>query len=187
MLHRFPDTIGAGFKGERRILVVYENPSVRERTLGPMAELEIQRAIEAGMDVDWCSFTMLTDSTKADEAARKAEQADLVVFAVSPAGDLTEEIKIWIERWIGRRGEREGAVIGLIDHQSHSGEIACLKEIYLRHSALHAGMDYLSHVPSSMTRAIPDSLDSYGDRAGQVTHVLDDILHAHFRPSTGLT
>lgn len=129
---------------------------------------------------------MLMDSAKADEAARKAEQADLVIFAVGCVGDLAQDIKAWIERWIGRRGEREGAVIGLIDRQTWSGEIASLKEVYLRHSALRAGMDYLSHVPSTMTWAIPDSLDSYSERAGQVTHVLDDILHTHFRPSTDL-
>lgn len=177
MLHRYPDAIGSGPKRERRILVVYENSTVREHTLGSMPELETQNDADTARDVYWCSFTMLEDSVQADEAARKAEQADLVVFAVGCTGDLAQEIKTWIERWVVRRGEREGAMIGLVDRQSWSGDVACLKEIYLRHSALRAGMDYLLHVPPTQSKAIPDSLDSYSARAGEVTSVLDGILH----------
>ena len=37
-------------------------------------------------------------------------------------------------------------------------------------------MDYLTHVPQDIARAIPDSLDSYSKRADQVTSLLDEIL-----------
>ena len=47
-----------------------------------------------------------------------------------------------------------------------------------------AGMDYLSHAAPTVHRAIPDSIDSFSERAGQVTSVLDGILqkHPHFPP-----
>ena len=41
-------------------------------------------------------------------------------------------------------------------------------------------MDYLSHFPAKIPRAIPDSLDSFNRRAEQVTPVLDEILHTRF-------
>ncbi|HLX72340.1 MAG TPA: hypothetical protein VKV04_22200, partial [Verrucomicrobiae bacterium] len=56
------------------------------------------------------------------------------------------------------------------------------REIYLRHIAHRAGMDFLSHAAPTAAKAIPDSLDSFSKRAGQMTSVLDNILHT--RPRT---
>ena len=93
-----------------------------------------------------------------------------------------------MERWICQRSEREGALVGLVlaDRHSRPGEIACLKEIYLRHAAHRAGMDYLSQVPPVLPKAMPDSLDMYRERAGQVTSVLDEILRTGLPPSAQL-
>jgi hypothetical protein len=54
--------------------------------------------------------------------------------------------------------------------------VASVREIYLRHAARRAGMDYLSHAAPTLRRAMPDSLDSFSERAGRVTSVLDGIL-----------
>jgi hypothetical protein len=51
------------------------------------------------------------------------------------------------------------------------------KQYYLRQLAHGSAMDYLTQVPQSISRSIPESLDFYTQRAGQVTHVLDEILH----------
>jgi hypothetical protein len=43
-------------------------------------------------------------------------------------------------------------------------------------------MDYLKHVPQDITLSLPDSLDSYTQRADQLTSLLDDILHQQSPP-----
>jgi hypothetical protein len=43
-------------------------------------------------------------------------------------------------------------------------------------------MDYLNHVPQDISLSIPESLDSYTQRADQVTSLLDDILHQQVPP-----
>jgi hypothetical protein len=134
------------------------------------------------MDMDWWSFPLLSHPTLAHNAADKAARADVVVFAMDARGDLPEEIKMWIERWLNMRGEREGALVGLLGRSEGLNEIASLREIYLRHAACRAGMDYLSHAAPTLRRAIPDSIDSFSARAGQMTSVLDGILHK--RPSS---
>jgi hypothetical protein len=86
---------------------------------------------------------------------------------------------LWIEDWLNKRGEHEGALVGLLDYDDGPQHVATFREIYLRHVARRAGMDYLSHAPPTTRRAIPDSIDSFSERAGRMTSVLDDILHKH--------
>jgi hypothetical protein len=113
----------------------------------------------------------------ATDAARRAVEADLVVFALEPGGDLPHSTKLWIDSWLGKRSEHEGAIIGLTE-STGPGDMASLKEIYLRHVAHRAGMDYLSHASPTAPRAIPNSIDSFSERAGRMTAVLDEILRA---------
>ena len=165
------------------VVVVYENPSIRERAVR-FCEGLIEEQKSPGMDMDWWSFTVLSHPTLAQNAVEKAANAGVVVFAMDARGDLPDEIKLWIERWLNKRGEREGALVGLLDAEEGLLEIASFREIYLRHAARRAGMDYLSHAAPTVHRAIPDSIDSFSERAGQVTSVLDGILqkHPHFPP-----
>ena len=163
----------------RRIVVVHEDLARQEQAIRFCDDLaELHRA-RAGLDVSCWSFALLRSTAGACDAAEAAAAADLVVFALAAAGDLPEEIKLWIENWVRKRSEREGALVGLIQAETGLGQIACLKEIYLRNVAHRAGMDYLSHAPPTAAKAIPDSLDSFSRRAGQITSVLDEILHTH--------
>ena len=186
MVERIPDSTEPGPKEASRLVVIYENTAAREMAIRSSQELAGLLPAGGGLNVRWWSFALLGDAAFANDAATQAVDANLVVFAVTPAGDLPQKIKLWIENWICQRRVREGAVVGLVllDSPSRPGEIACLKEIYLRHAAHRAGMDYLSQVPSSLTKGMPDSLDSCRDRAGQVTSVLDEILNTCLPPPT---
>lgn len=165
------------------VLVLYENPSAREQAAGFCDELVRPPGMAARSIINWCSFEQLAVPQNADELLRAAVYADLLAFAVTPAGDLPEAIKLWTERWLAGRGEREGSLVGLIlEEGGRQLGVAGLKEIYLRHLAHRAGMDYLSHFPGQITRPIPNSLDSFNQRAGRITPVLDEILHTHFVP-----
>jgi hypothetical protein len=167
---------------------VYESPAAREHAINTsprLAELCSGSGGDEGGDYGyWCSFAAVSDPGIATIATDKALVAELVIFAVTPGGDLSPEIKTWIEGWVGRRAEPEGAVVGLVTRPSVPGEIACLKEIYLRHVAHRAGMDYLSNVPPVVPEPMPDSPESYVRRAGQITSVLDEILRSSWPPPT---
>jgi len=162
----------------KSIVVVYEAPLIRERAVRFCERLALEQK-SPEMDMDWWSFPLLSHPTLATNAVEKAAGADVVVFAMEARGDLPEEIKLWIERWLNKRGEREGALVGLLDRQEGIHDTATFREIYLRHAARRAGMDYLSHAAPTLRRAIPDSIDSFRERAGQKTSVLDDILRNH--------
>jgi hypothetical protein len=182
MLTRIPDGLEPGLREASRIVVAFENTATRELALRSSPDLAKLCSTKARNLVQWLAFASLSDSTPAREAA----VADLLIFAITRAGDLPLEVKLWIENWVCQRNEREGAVVGLILAERHSspGDVACLKEIYLRHAAHRAGMDYLSQVPAVLPVSMPDSLESYSYRAGQVTSVLDKILHTNPPPPT---
>jgi len=159
------------------IAVIYETPAIREHAV-KFCERLAQEQKSAGMEMNWWSFQLLSHPAVRGDAVEKAAEADVVVFAMEAGGDLPDEIKRWIEQWLNKRGEREGALVGLLQRKEPR-EVASFREIYLRHAARRGGMDYLSHVAPTARKAIPDSIDSFSERAGRMTSVLSNILHKH--------
>lgn len=174
---------GAANQPASSAIILYENPSAREQAVGFCEQLVRQSTGAAPPVIRWVSFEKLTLPKSAEEILHAAVSADLIAFAVTSLGDLPDEIKLWTERWLVRRGEREGSLVGLVLGQS--GQLsgaASVKEIYFRHLAHRAGMDYLSHFPGHFSRPIPNSLDSFSQRAVRISPVLDEILNARFVP-----
>jgi hypothetical protein len=161
-------------RAPKSVVVIYEDASLRERAVHFCDGLAQQ-----ALNVDWWPFALLSDPSAANGAVAKAAGAEVVMFAMDARGDLPDEIKLWIEMWLNKRGEREGAIVGLLGGEVGWQEMASLREIYLRHAAHRAGMDYLSHAAPTLRRAMPDSLDSFNERAGRRTSVLDAILQKH--------
>jgi len=160
-------------RATKSVVVIYEDSALRERA---MQFCELLSAETPGLEMDWWSFQLLHHHSMAHSAVDRAAAADVVIFAMVSRGDLPEEIKLWIERWLNKRGQREGALVGLLHREEGWHGTASFREIYLRHAARRSGMDYLSHSAPTILHAIPDSLDSYNDRAVQMTSVLDRIL-----------
>jgi hypothetical protein len=157
-----------------RAVVIYETAPARDRATQFCRQLSEHQAF----DIDWYLFDVLGEAGSATHAAHKASLADLVLFSMTFNGDLPREVKLWIEIWLGQRREREGAIVGLVLDRPRDLLVGVsLKEIYLRHTATRAGMDYLSHATPAVWNAMPDSIDSFNQRAGQITSVLDQFLH----------
>jgi len=162
-------------RAAKAVAVIYEDASIRERAVHFCERLvEAQHSPE--LNLDWWSFAVLSDPAMAHPAVEKAARADVVVFAMEARGDLPQPLKMWIEQWLNKRGEREGAIVGLLHRDEGWHGAASFREIYLRHAARRAGMDYLSHAAPTLRRAMPDSIDSFSERAGRMTSVLDGIL-----------
>ena len=174
---------GPRIRKARSVVVLYESVAAREHAARFCDQLTEQPSAKSNLKSNCWSFASLGDSAPAGEAAGRAKKADLIIFAFTSGGDLPPEVKLWTETWLGKRHELEGALVGLVvDRGANPCEMACLKEVYLRHLARRAGMDYLSQMPPTMAKAMPDSLDSFDQRARQVTSVLAEILRSHFRP-----
>lgn len=164
------------------VMVLYKSPPARELAMKFCDQLARQPGADERVVINWFSFEYLAVPQNAKEVLESAAKVDLLAFAVTARGELPAGIKLWTEHWLLRRGEREGSLVGLLLEAGPSAGAAGLKEIYLRHLAHRAGMDYLSHFPGQICRAIPNSLDSFNQRAGRISPLLDEILHARFVP-----
>ena len=163
-------------------VVVYEDEAARERAVAFCDQLVNRYWAQLEFNVSWWSFALLADASTAKDAAAKAVCADLVAFAAKPEGDFPQPVKSWVETWLTQRGDREGMLVGLMETVGGAGRQEGMKHHYLRQAAHHGAMDYLNHVPQEISLSIPESLDSYTQRADQVTSLLDDILHQQMPP-----
>jgi len=133
-------------------------------------------------DVSWWSFGLLQKEPTVTEAAEKAARAELVILSSLRQEDFPAPVTGWIESWLGRRGDREGILAGLMGPGAASSSRQTQKHLYLREVARRGAMDYLTQVPQNISHSIPESLESYGQRAAHVSSVLDEILHQHAPP-----
>ena len=164
------------------VVIVYENNAARDHATSFCNQLVERFWTQCEFDLSWWSFEKLKQLESAADAARKAADADLIILSVRPEGDLPLETEAWIEHWLSQRSDREGALVGLLGPCA-SAELAD-KHVFLRRIARRARLDYLTQLPETIGYPMPDSIDSYTDRAQRVTGVLDEILHQQPSPPT---
>jgi hypothetical protein len=175
-----------GLRGEARaswsVAVIYEDNPAREWGVGFCDQLVGRFWDRCEFNVGWWSLDMLKDAATAREAAANAAAADIIVVAAAPEGDFPLHAKNWLDLWLDQRGQREGMLVSLTGAQESARVLEGRREAFLRNVAHRAAMDYLTHVPPDLSRAMPDSLDSFNTRAETVTGLLDDILHRPVPP-----
>ena len=171
MLTRIPDA--TDLASVEKVVVIYESPAARDHAYRHLTERFPADQIDA---FHWCHCGQLHETDCLDALVRNAANARLIIISANAEGDFSYEMKSAIERWLAKREDREGTLVGLFVGLKQDS-LAPLKEIYLRHIAHRAGMDYLSHLRPGSGQSIPNSLDTFSHRAGQMTSVLDQILH----------
>ena len=166
------------------VVVVYEDTTTRERAMAVCDQLVKRFWSKVEFEFSWWRQTYLADSNIAKAAAWSAANADLIVFSTHSDSELSAGLKAWVETWLEKRREREGALIGLIGTARDPKTDTASKHRYLRQIAERARMDYLSTELSAAPEAIADSIESIHQRADQITSVLDEILsHTPLHPS----
>jgi hypothetical protein len=156
------------------VLVVYEDAITRAEAVRFCDSLVQKFWAQNDFEIEWCPFVELQSQPYATQRAEAAATANLLAFALHPETALPWDLHSWVESWLKLRGEREGAVFGLLDN-SLSGEPSGLY-CFLRQTAHRAGMDYLTQIPESIQHLMPESPEDYTQRAARITSLLDEIL-----------
>ncbi len=159
------------------LVAIYENVEAQESAVAFCDRLIERFWSEFGFDVSWWSFPLLEGTDSAKQAGEKAKNANILLLAGRPDGELPSHVQTWLETWLRNRGDREGTVVGLFGREAAQELESSAKHFYLRRMAHQMGLDYLTQVPQSIFHPSLDSLEAYSERAHQVTGVLDAILH----------
>jgi len=163
------------------VVVIYETLAARELAADSCEKFVIQAHLSPIPEVHQYSFDDLLSSSSKEKVTQAAADADVLAFAFDSSGDLPRGVKLWTEELLVRQASRGGLLVGLVSaKETEVRGVACLKEIYLRHLAHRAGMDFLTHFPVGVLRTMPDSLDSFTQKANRVTPLLDEILRSRW-------
>jgi len=165
------------------VVVLFEDGKAREEAVKFCDRMMDRLWARQEFRVDWWEFASFRNPSHVHEVLSQATEADVIVFATASHTEFPQELHQWVESWVPLRSEREGVVVGLHDPGAHMIELCPPKFVYLRTAAHRAGMDYWTDVPQNISRSVPDSLDSYSERAQHVSSVLDEILHHHPAPT----
>src|SRR5439155_4194113 len=96
-----------------RVGVVYEDKATHVRALQTYDYLLAHAGSEIQFQFYWWSFDLLQEARRAENAARIAGAADLVVFSTRLGRELPPEATAWIESWVARRAGKSGAIAAI--------------------------------------------------------------------------
>jgi hypothetical protein len=163
------------------VTVLYEDTDNRQRAMQVGDHLMRQFWSEIEFDFNWWRLGFLEDPVLARQAGRHLADADVVILALSQAGELAAGLKRWLEEHLEVRPVRTGAFIVLFDQADTASPFGSPKDRYLRALAQRYGMDYLTEAPTALPGRLPDSLDGFSQRAEEHTTIIEKIL-THLPP-----
>jgi len=124
------------------VVSIYEDIGGRDLLLKLCNSLVLKFKEEVDFQFDWCRFKYLADPEIAMEAAQKAAQADLILFAPQ-SSELPVHVQGWFEGWLPNREAAEGALVLVLS--SAKGALQSLSlGSYLRLTAKRGRLDYFS-------------------------------------------
>lgn len=152
------------------IVVIYEGDKTRARALDACDYLVNQFWQDVEMKFHWWRLDFLDDATLADAAAVSAIKSDFLIVCLEPGDAVSPAMESWFEKWIGQRGELEGALVNLASESPQQIHIPQV-ERFLKQICQRGNFDYLTSVPIGVAVSRPN--------AGTI----DDILGESRPPS----
>src|SRR4051794_7290746 len=160
-----------------RAVIAHENdPSSGELANQLCRAMEREFGGDLGFEFGWWTFDRLADSKELHAAAEDAAEADLILFSVHAGNELPRPVQEWIEAGLARRRKTGGAVAILIGPAQAPRAANWPIDCYLRYLAERAAMDFWVSTPFETSEPMPDSLNTFIERAHEVSAVLEKIL-----------
>jgi len=159
-----------------RVGVVYEDKATHVRALHTYDYLLAHAGSEIEFQFSWWSFDLLREARRAEDAARIAEAAELVIFSTWPGRELPPAVTAWIESWVARRAGRSGAIAALFSPPRAETAGASGRRAYLQNVAKKAGMDFLAHEAEPMLTAYFAELDELVHHAAPLGLLYQDAF-----------
>jgi hypothetical protein len=167
------------------ITVVYQDTPARERAIWLCHHLVREFWAEIDFKFSWWRFKYLAEPGIAEAAMEAASSSDMIIVSTDASSALPPEVRGWFGSWTSTRLVRDAALVVLTNSKSELEFSRSPSAAFLREAADRAGMDCLVPLGQATPFVPRASVRPLGDRATQVTEVLDEILR-HVGPPPAL-
>ena len=168
------------------VVVAFDDCLARRKATQIHSSLVKQFGEDVVFESDWRRFDDLRETSTAEQAARVAAHADLVMIVAATRDELPDHIKLWIEMWLAKRCDQETALVAMIGVPEKQPRPATPAHAYLERVARETGLSFLPG-QFEVPRPIPScSLEALLARAEAFTPVLEEILHHPPPPRWGI-
>ena len=127
-------------------VMAYEDASTPERAQEAWDHLVCTLKGHYGAGLRLWKFDVLRTPELRDVATAEAARADMILIATRGAGELPEEVKIWIDAWLARKGKvRNGQTALTVLFDAPPGDVgtsALVQFAYLQRVARKGNMDF---------------------------------------------
>src|SRR5438093_7917820 len=100
MMHEREYSASGGERATRPVIVVYEDLAAQKEAVEFCNHLVDRFWTRYEFELRWLSFNLLDEERLARQAADKAADADLFIFATRPEGSLPLPVQAWVEDWL---------------------------------------------------------------------------------------
>jgi hypothetical protein len=153
-----------------QICVVFD-----DNTSASSAEVMIRQvASDYEQEVNWFHFDELDGPTHGIAAARRASDADIMVFAVRENRNLPSHVRLWVGLCLGIRDrDNEGALIALIIQSEGASEVDPSLVDYLDTVAVIGGLAFfvtyaLAHIGTSAGAPVAVRMNNQADSSVRI-------------------
>jgi hypothetical protein len=159
-----------------KVLVVYEEFVSHQKAMEVCTLLARQLTTLDFQCVSW-SFEQLSRPGIAEEAARAAADADVIVIATNNSRDLPMSAKAWNERWLAKDRTRQATLIGIVGTPDGREAEASPVGGYLAALAADGGVQFYSCTFALPPDTLTGTLDELVARAQAMSPTMQGILH----------
>jgi hypothetical protein len=158
------------------VVIAYEDAGTRDRAIDVCQGTIQQQWRGFKLDCTWWKFDLLHHPAVAEAAVEAAAEADLFICSVRAENDLPAVVKAWVERWLPKQTEREGALIVLVEGRDDEPAVRAPAVSYLQRVASAAKMTFFARFFKRRDEPANFSPETLRQSANVVTDVLSEIL-----------
>lgn len=138
-----------------RIVVAYEDVSGAKMAKCVLDHISEKVDAESRILLLFWKFTMLERINAREQAAREAAEADIIWISAGRNGELPLPVKAWVERSVGQRKRKPGALVLMRDSAAPSNSQSI--RAYLRRLAEVGALEFFTadEAPSEEFRFPP--------------------------------
>lgn len=125
------------------VVLAFDSSTARERAMGLMEFLNQQFGARTNLNWTQCEFQQLEDRRFYTEAIDVAASANMVILATTDGEQLPVAVKGWMEEWLTRRNDREGALVATVQNAGEEPKETRVHS-YLQNAAMKAGIKFFA-------------------------------------------